>query len=249
MKNLKFTTAALALLAAVSFTTSAHATAGASLILGVYDSNNTGLGSYEANIGTVASLFDGETWALGSTATGVFSSDSGATLKFAIAATGGNIGSAANGLPGVKEIALTTTGTITPPGTGNSTLNTNITALYNEYGASNTTTLTAGSNYTNLSIGNITGSFQTEVGLNGGSYGLASGAQPNILSAYTTGEVVALDEFTSGASSTTEVGTFTVTSTGLTFNTLASTLEPSAYALGMCAMLLFLVLKRRSSLA
>lgn len=51
----------------------------------------------------------------------------------------------------------------------------------------------------------------------------------------------------------TDLGTFTLSDTGgnlsFTFGTPAAVPEPSAYALGLCAMLLFWVLKRRRSVA
>jgi len=183
---------------------------------------------------------------------GVYSSDSSATLVFNIAATGGNSGNSANGLPGAKEIALTEPdgGTITPPNTGNSTLNTNINSLYNEYGAGTTTALAGGTGFTDLTVSNSqTGSFAKTVALSGGDYGLtSSGANPSILANYTSGTIVDLDDFASGATSTTEFGTFTVSSNGnLTYNTLVAAPEPSTYALMFGGLVALWAYKRRRS--
>jgi hypothetical protein len=130
---------------------------------------------------------------------------------------------------------------------------TNINLEVNTYGGGSTTALsnplTGGSaSYTDLKIANTTsGAFDKQVNLNGGSFGLASGAQPALLSLYTPTSVVALDTLTAGGTPT-ELGTFTVSSAGVTFNA-AAVPEPSAYALGICAFLLFWVLKRRNSIA
>jgi len=243
---MKLTTALLALIAAALFTTSAHATApDGDLILGIYDTDLSVPTSYEANLGLISGLTNGETFSLSSTALAVFSSDSTPTLDFAIATTGGAAGG--DGLL-VKEIGVTIAdgGTITPPST-NTTLNTNIQGVLTEFGAGSKTALTAGSNYTDLSVANgTTGSFEKSVTLNGGSYGLSSGANPNILSDFSVGTVVDLDEFTSGALATTELGTFTVTDTGITFNTVA-TPEPSTYALMVGGLLALWMMKRRRS--
>src|ERR1700733_1801040 len=104
MKPLKYTVAALAILAAASFSTSANAalTAG-SLVLGVEDTTGSVSNDLEVNLGTFATLSNNETWNLGTSQATVFGSTS--TLEFNIAGTGGAGGG--GGLNSAKEIAFT----------------------------------------------------------------------------------------------------------------------------------------------
>jgi hypothetical protein len=259
MKSIKYTAVALALIAAASFTSSAKAQTAGDIILGLYDANSSGTGtvvpnSYELDLGSFSSLTPGETFNLGSSISSEFSSDSAASLVFNIA------GSGATGAGGLsaKETAFTASSLPTlPQHGGNTTENAN---LQNEIGLFNEgTALTLGSSTssTGTSISGISlansnsGSFDTVINDNSGSYGYAGNA---LLSAYPASGAVDFYTVTNSNSQESAVldGTFvfggTASDTTLTFSPVA-TPEPSAYALGLCAVALFWVLNRRRSVS
>jgi hypothetical protein len=260
MKPLKYTVAALAILAAASFTQSAHATTAAgNLVFGVDDTSQTVLNSYELNLGAFSSLSNGETWNLGTSVSTFFSNST--SLEFNIAGAGGTNGTGAGGLA-KQEVAFTAQTGQTPSPTS-STFNT---ASVTEDGAFNGTAITLPSNTSSngtaisaVTVANSTpGSFSYEFdtnnssNTNGGEYGFTDG-NGQLGDTFPTGDVLTLYTVTNGAASAVADGTFSLSNVGgneiLEFNTLAATPEPSAYALGLCAVALFWVLKRRRSVA
>jgi hypothetical protein len=264
MKPLKYTMAALALIAAASFNSSAQAqvtpTAG-DVILGVYDSAATGAvpTSYEVDLGAFSSLGLGtgktETWNLGTTIASTFSADSSSALEFNIAASASSL-AAAGGLAS-KEIAFTaeTLPTLSP---SNSSVNTDIAATEVPTLASTGTgildgTSSTGTKFEAFTVANGTnGSFEGEI-VNANNYGLGGSGQ--ILDSFPSTDLLTLFTKTgtgSGDTTANAFGTFQFSTVDgdeiLTFDP-AAVPEPSAYALGLCALVLFFVLKRRSSVA
>jgi hypothetical protein len=247
MKPLKYTVAALALIATVSL---AHAATDADLILGIYDTN-TAQPSYELDLGTYTSLSAGETFNLGSTVSSTFAADSGATLQFDIA--GSN--SAANTQHTLSAHEIIYTALTAATGASTTTPANNVNTMYTAFNSGTAVTLpsTTSSNSTAISAvtvaNGITGNFQTQIGLNGGEFGFGNGS---LTDSFPTSDTLTLYTQT-GAGAATAAGTFQFSTNGsgqeiLTFDPTA-TPEPSAYALGLCAVALFLVLKRRSSVA
>ena len=257
MKPLKYTVAALAILAAASFGSSAHATtlASGSLVLGIDDSTDAVATSLEFNLGLYNTLSNGETWNLGTTASTTYGSSN--TLEFNIAASGGNAGGATLA---AKELALTAVSLPSLNGVGGNSYNTStvsgnlVTEDGNFTGTAVTLPSSTSSNGTAISAVSIpsgnTGAFYSEFNNGTGKqYGFADG---QLGDTFPTSDVLALYTIVNGSTSGTQVGTFSLSNVGgneiLTFDTLA-TPEPSAYALGLCAVAIFFVLRRRSTVA
>jgi len=252
--------AALAVIAVASFTQSAMAQTAAAgdVILGIYDaaSSNSSPTSLEVDLGSYSNLIanPGESFNLGSVIESTFASDSAASLEFNIAATGNTGG---GGLSS-KEIAFTAvTVPSLPAHGGNSSFSGELAAIegsYGTYGTSVTlpsTTSSAGTAVTAVTIPNATtGAFGANAGGPTG-YGLGGA---NLLSAFPSTATLSfyLVPNSNNAESASQVGTFQFSTSGnndiLTFDPVA-TPEPSAYALGLCALALFWVLKRRNSVA
>jgi len=253
MKSLNYTVAALAVIALASFTSSAMAQttpATGDLIFGAYDTNNTGLASYELDLGSFGSLTNGETWNLGSTVTSAFSSDSSASLLWNIAATGGSAGGSTLAR---KEVALTVESLPSLPA-NNTTEYGAIANLYSGFSAGTSVSLPSNTSSNGAAIEAATvssgssNSFETQFvqGSANGGYGYG----PGFSDTYPSSDSVTLElipNVTSGASTD---GVFVLSNGGdtLTYNPTA-TPEPSAYALALCAVALFWVLKRRNSIA
>jgi hypothetical protein len=259
MKSIKYTAVALALIAAASFTSSAKAANTGDLILGFYDTNTgstTVPSSYEVDLGSFSSLSVGETFDLGSSITSFFSSDSSASLVFNIAAAGTTAG---GGGLAVKETAFTASSVPPLPSFGgNTTENTNISDEVNLFSGLGTpltlgsTTSSNGTAISGVSVSAGPGSFETEVNNNGGSYGYQGSG---LLTSYPNSDLIpfyTVANRTSGLEVATPDGGFqfggTSADTTLTFDPVA-TPEPSAYALGLCAVALFWVLNRRRSVS
>lgn len=253
MKPLKYTVAALALIAVASFTSSAMAAANiGDVIFGAYDLNSPGLGSFEFDLGAFSSLAPNETWNLGTAVESTYSTDSSANLQFNIAATGNSTVGTAEGLA-AKEIAFTSQNFGTPSSL-NTTMITNIANEDGAYGASTQTAISTPAGTAYLAAQGA-GSFQTAIengsGTNG-NYGAGSTAG-DWLSAYPSdGTNFTLYTKTSGTTAAVAYGTFVFSQVNgndiLTFDA-AAVPEPSAYALALSALALFLVLKRRHKAA
>ncbi len=254
MKPLKYTVAALALIAVASFTQSAKAQNFGDLVLGVYDAASGGVAnSYQLDLGAFNSLTNGETFNLGTTVATEFAGDSSANLQFNIAAIGvtGQVSGLSN-----EELAFTASTLPASISTSNASPFTDLKALVNDWqGTSiNLPSSTSSNGTALLAVSNANsnaGSFDNEFVKNN-VYGLGSGDLTDLEASFTNGTTVELYTNPNGSSTPTEVGTFSLSDVGgneiLTFDTVA-TPEPSAYALGLCAIALFFVLKRRSSVA
>ena len=127
-----------------------------------------------------------------------------------------------------------------------------VTALYNGFG---NVTLTGNSTTAGTIATSTAGGWTYQVTNNGGNAAgndFATGLNLEQGVSSTGTETLNLYDLTKHPSTTaaTLVGTFNLASNGtFTFDaTPAAVPEPSAYALGICAMLLFLVLKRRSAI-
>jgi len=255
MKTMKFTTAALALLAAALFTTSAHAangnlSANGDLVLGVYDASTGGnTYSLEVNLGTLNNL--------GSSAlitqvpadvSAVFTSGqlSSDNIEFGIAATGG-IG-AYGGLQ-AGQLLVSTSTTTTIANTADTSSESSAIGAYAKSGSSSSLVAVTPStpDLAYKIVDTASNSFAYNVA---GNYGFASAA-PGVLTAYSTGTVVDLYELLGTAQGGTGVptleGTFTIESNGLQWNAaqIATVPEPSTYALMLGGLGLLWVLRRR----
>ena len=242
MKPLKYTMAALAVIAVASFTQSAMAQANVGdLVLGVYDTSGGSTVSFELDLGAFCSLSNGKTWTLGTAVSGLYSTDSTASLQWDISGTGGSTG---GGGLGTKVVALTAE-TFTPVSGQNANEIQAIETLDSNYGESDSTALSDGFSKPNAN----TGSFATEYALNNGGYGYDTAAADTYPSTDSVTFYTVANKL-SGAPTGVADGTFTLSDNGdiLTYNT-AAVPEPSAYALGLCALALFWVLKRRNSVA
>jgi hypothetical protein len=241
MKNLKYTLAALAIVAAASVSTAkAQSPAYGDVVLGVFNTTN----SLEFDLGPYSTLSNNEAFNLGSV-----SSLAGSGLTFDIAgASGGTLGSqSAGGIPGA-DIVLT--GSVFPA-TNPSSFGTEFTTIHgvttNFQGG---TAETPGTNvqFEDLQPSSNGGSFASEDG--GIAFGLGSNYTTD--QTWTGNDTADLYLLKPGAGGSTEEGYFTTSTTAgdttLTYHTLA-TPEPSAYALGLVAVALFWVLKRRRSVA
>jgi hypothetical protein len=256
MKPLKYTVGALALIAIASFTTSANAQTAANgdIMLGVYDTSGATPNSAEYNLGAFNSLSMNESWDLGSTISSSLSGGNASDFEFALFGTGGLGTNGADGLA-KGQIALTN---VIPSGIdvsgSTSSENLGISALFgpfnSAYSASALITGTSSSSQAfygasvNVSSNGSFGYEDTGTGTFGTGVDLAQ--------AYTNTATAELDVFKNG-SDPTLAGTFVFSQavngdTILTFDPTA-TPEPSAYALGLCAVALFWVLKRRRSVA
>jgi hypothetical protein len=262
MKHLKYTVAALAIIAAASFTTSANAQTAVAgdVLLGAYDSTESGNGnSYEINLGTFSSLSNGETWNLGSTLSSLLTN--GSDDLFGVSGYG-TTANASFGLANNQVILpnlLLDIANSAVSGTPSSTTSGIVGAISGQNGPFNTAaasplltgTSSTSKSFTEVSIADgTTGSFAKA---GGGYYSLGGGAD-NTLAVFSTSGTVEIDTLTNGGSSAVDAGTFTFSGTAsdltLTFNSPVSTTpEPSAYALGLCAIALFWVLRRRSTVA
>lgn len=259
MKPLKYTVAALALIAAASFSTSAKAASTGDLIFGVYDANtgsSTVASSFELDLGAFSTLSDGETWNLGTTVSTLFSSDSSAQLLWDVAGSGSS--AAAGGGLAKKEVALTAVTLPTLPSFGgNTTEATAITAETNSFSAGTTIVLPSstssnGTAIAAVSVPNGSNSFGDSYTTSGGGFGYGAGPADTFPSTDSVAFYTVLNS-TSQETATSD-GFFTLSLNGqgqeiLTYNTALATPEPSAYALGLCAVALFWVLKRRRSVA
>ena len=252
MKTNKYTAAFLALIAAAAITTSANAATG-DIILGIYDTSGTVPTSYEVDLGTFANLSVNETFDLGSSIETLFGSSAPAQLTFSIAGTG-HLG---GGGLSTKQVAFSTSvGATLPSFTGNNTTpDTALTGELSTFGGGTATTLFSGTSstgkaYTAKTVDNTTtGSFKNAVSSGNGSYGFVGNS---LLSPYTT-DSVNFYTLANGSTTPTQVGTFQFSGLGsdhvtLTYSPTAAP-EPSAYALGLCAVALFVVLRRRSLVA
>jgi hypothetical protein len=224
MKSIKYTLAALAFIALASFNT-AKANPDGDVILGVFNTTN----SLQFDLGSYGSLITAgtETWDLGNV-----TSTAGSNLQFSFAASSTNL-SAAGGLP-KQVIAL---GGVNIPTTTPSNISSEQQAITSVEGDQTT--------QTELEGATTGGSYAEED--NGNGFGL--GGAYNIDQTWTGNDSASLYYLAKGQAPV-DVGTFTTSTvagdTTLTFNVL-STPEPSAYALGLTALALFWVLKRRSS--
>jgi len=250
MKPVKYTMVALALIAAASFTTSAKAQTAGDVILGVYDTDGTVPTSYEVDLGAFNTLTANESFNLGTTIASTFSSDSSATLAFNIIASGGTTG-AAGGLAN-KEIAFTATsiGSLNGP---NSQTATDINALVNTFAANATAVAVPSNGITAGTVANsTTGSYEFEI-VNANNFGL--GGNVTLTDSYPTSNVETFYTKLNNSSTAVADGTFSFSTNGsgqeiLTFDASTTAVpEPSTYALVLCALALFAVLKRRNSVA
>jgi hypothetical protein len=259
MKSIKYTAVALALIAAASFTTSAKAAVAGDLILGIYDTDGTVTNSYEVDLGAYSTLSTGETFNLGSTISSLFSADSTPSLVFDIAGSASTLANS-GGLT-KKEVALTASMLPSLPASGgNGVENTSIAGEYqtfnNPLGTLGAGVSSNGTAFTEVSVANgTTGSFEGEINALPGSYGYGGGAPAVVLSPYSTSASANLYTVLNSTSQETatdgtDVFQFggTAADTTLTFDPVA-TPEPSAYALGLCAVALFWVLNRRRSVS
>ena len=235
MKSIKYTLAALAVIALASVSTAkAQTGAPGDLVLGVFNTTN----SLEFDLGTYGSLSSGETWDLGNV-----SSTAGSNLSFSLA---DSVGSATGTQGGLPKGAIALAGINIPTGTVPS-LTSEIQAITTVQGDLTGTTVAAANGHTayfeQLQAASTGGSYAQEDGSNG--FGIAS----DIDQSWTGNDTAALYTLVKGGTAT-EVGVFSTTTVGgdtiLTFNAVP---EPSAYALGLCAVALFLVVKRRRSVA
>jgi hypothetical protein len=238
MKSVKYTLAALAVIALASVSNVKAASDG-DVILGVFNSTNSlefDLGSYST---LTSSLPTGLSWDLGNV-----TSTAGSGLSFSFAAAATSL--SAQGGVTKGDIALAGTNIPTPSaalGTVESTINsvpTNFTTGTAE------TPLTDGASYTEELLGSTAaGAYAKQDNSTG--FGLGTD-----IDAVWTGNDTA-DLYLLANGSATEIGQFTTTTTDgdttLTFTSLSATPEPSAYALGLCAVALFFVLKRRRTVA
>jgi hypothetical protein len=239
MKSIKYTMAALAVIAIASVSTAqAQITPNGNgdLLLGIFNSTN----SLEVDLGAYSTLTNGETWDLQSIPT-----VAGTGLTFNISAAGG-----AGGAGGLGGFEIVTTTTKVPTTVGSTSTET--TAITAATGVNNiesgTDETPSGANYlAYLDSSSAAGSFKTKYNNNGFGFGTTSYA---LGQTYTGSNSVDLYDLVNG-NAPVDLGTFSFTTTDgdtvLTFDSLAATPEPSAYALGLCAIALFWVLKRRSS--
>jgi len=252
MKPLKYTVAALAILAAASFSSSAMAASTGDLLLGLENSST----SLEFDLGAFSTLTSGETFNLG---TNIETTLGNGTLTWDIAGAGTST-SAGGGLA-AKEVVFTA---VTPGTIANQTPS----ALYSNIGTetsnfSTGTAVTSGTSsnstpFTAVSLANsANGSFAFNLAAGGGNYGLGTSNGSALGDTFPDTSVITLYDKKSGAGLTqvspTVAGTFQFSVDGsgndiLTFDPVA-TPEPSAYALGLCAVALFFVLRRRSLVA
>jgi hypothetical protein len=223
MKSIKYTLAALALIAISSFNT-AKANPTGDVILGIYNTTN----SLQFDLGAYSTLTNGETWNLGN----VSSQASGGNLVFSLAAAASNLAAAG----GLLKAQIAIAG-INLPSTAPSNLGSELTAIG--------TVEQDQTSSPELESSTTGGSYAFED--NGNGFGLGTANDP--AQAFTGTDTANLYTLLKSAAPV-EVGTFTTATTAgdttLTFNAL-STPEPSAYALGLTALALFWVLKRRSS--
>jgi hypothetical protein len=237
MKSIKYTLAALALIATASFNT-AKAQAVGDVLLGVFNTTN----SLQFDLGAYSTLSNGEEWDLGNV-TGTIGDTSG-DLTFDIAAAAGNSG--ASGGLAKSNIAITgsvfntPTPTITSENTAIATVATNFTQ-----GTTETPESDDHSYLENLQSASTGGSFAYEYG----SSQFGFGSNYTLGQSWTGNDSAELALLVKNNSAP-QLGTFTTETvdndTVLTYDTL-SVPEPSAYALGLAALALFWVLKRRSS--
>jgi len=250
MKSLKYTVAALAAIALASFTSSAMAQATGDLILGVFDTNTSGVQtSFQFDLGAFNSLSDGETFNLGTSASSLFTSDP-SNIVWNIAGSGGGAGG--GGLL-KKEVAITVESLPSLPA-NNTTENQQIATLTSGFSGGTAVTLpsTTSSNGTTVSAVTLansnSSSFYSTFTTSGGGFGYGTG----FTDTYPSTDSVTLEVIpnTNPTANAVTDGTFTLSNNGqtLTYN-LVATPEPSAYALGICAVALFLVLRRRSTVA
>jgi hypothetical protein len=241
MKSIKYTLAALAVIALASVSTAkAQTGAPGDLILGVFNTTN----SLAFDLGTYTNLTSGESWDLGTV-----SSTVGSNLSFSLADTANTSTSGAGGVP---KNTILLAGTNIPTGT--------VPTLTSEFGAiqtaeeaitgSGVTTVAAANGHSSyfelLESASGAGAYSVEDGGNG--FGIGS----NIDVTWTGSDTADLYSLTKSGTPV-EVGVFSTATVGgdtvLTFNSLSATPEPSAYALGLCAVALFFVLKRRRTVA
>lgn len=249
MKSVKYTLAALAAIALASFSTAqAQITPNGAgdLVLGIFNSTN----SLEFDLGAYSTLSNGETWDLQNIVSG---SGVGSGLTFNIVAAGGGAG--AGGL-GVDEIVTTGTKFAASLPNSLSTENSAITTLEGPNAVTGGTNETpSGANYTAaVQSSGDAASFYKKYGTGTTQFGF--GGNYTLGQSYTGSNSIGLYDLlepntTGTPESAVEIGTFTFTTTDgdtvLTYDSLSATPEPSAYALGLCAIALFWVLKRRSS--
>ena len=238
MKSVKYTLAALAIIALASVGAKAQSTGTpGDMMLGVFNTTD----SLEFDLGSA--LTNGETWNLGNVTSLAgtnlsFSIIAGSEKNFAegsfpkntLAVAGVNIASVAV-LPLSTVITLQTTSF--SQGTAETAGSASIKAEELDVNSS------ASDSYANLDGASATGG--------GSSFGLGY----DIDQVFTGTDSAALYTLT-GTGAPVAIGTFTTSTVGgittLTFDTVAAP-EPSAYALGLCAVALFFVLKRRRSVA
>jgi len=248
MKPLKYTVAALAILAAASFSSSAMAASTGDLLLGLENSST----SLEFDLGAFSTLTSGETFNLG---TNIETTLGNGTLTWDIAATGLAVGAQSGGL-NAKEVAFTATSIGTIPATNPTAPITNLNAETN--GFSGGTAVTSGTSSNGTAFSAVTlansnaSSFAFNLAANGGNYGFGSSAGTFGDSFPDTASITLYDKKSGAGTTPVVAGTFQFSVVGgndiLTFDPVAAP-EPSAYALGICAVALFFVLRRRSTVA
>jgi len=243
MKPLKYTVAALALLAAASFSSAQASTppAAGDLILGFQNSST----SLEFDLGAYNTLTPGETFNLGTT---IESQLGSGPLTWNIAA-GATTTQAAGGLA-IKEVVFTAASIGTFASSTSTSVFTNLGTEVNNYGSG---TAVAGANYQAMTIDNSNNaSFAKVLSNNLGNYGFTSTAGTFGASFPDTTDIFTLYDKKNGSASVTAVGTFQFSVVDgndiLTFDPVAVP-EPSTYALGLCAVALFFVLRRRNNVA
>jgi hypothetical protein len=234
MKSIKYTLAALAVIALASVSTAKAQDVPGDYVLGAFNATN----SLEFDLGS--SLANGETWNLGNV-----TSLAGTGLDFSIVAASeknftegslpkNTLAVAGVNVASVSVLPLSTVNTL-EESVNQGTLETPASSnILDEHLQSNAN---QSDSYANLDT----------VLTSGTSFGLGY----DIDQVWTGSDSASLFTLTPNGTPV-EIGTFSTSTVGgittLTFDTVAAP-EPSAYALGLCAVALFFVLKRRRSVA
>jgi hypothetical protein len=242
MKSIKYTLAALALIAIASFSTAKAQTSG-DVFFGVFNSTD----SLAFDLGAYSSLANGEQFNLGN----VSSLVSG-PAKFAVIATSAGDSTNAGGIPG-GDLAVdgnqSTLANLAVNDPDFALQIQSVNTIVNGFNSNQISSQTAGTNVTKVSyqLDSDSSSFAAEDANNGFGLGGAAGVEKT----YTGNDSAPfyfIDYNNSQLDTLLTFSTSTVNGdTILTYGTALTTPEPSAYALGLTALALFLVLKRRSS--
>jgi hypothetical protein len=240
MKNIKYTLAALALIAAASFST-AKAQNDGDVIVGVFNSTY----SLAFDLGSFSSLSNGEQFNLGNVASLVTGSS-----KFAIIGSANSDQTSSGGITAGDVVADgNSSQLLTQAQSGElSPTESTVDTVIGSFNANQLSSQTPGTNVTKVSYQSTSSdpqSFGAQDGGNGFGLGAAAGVEQTYTGNNSNIPFYLLDA-NNGVLDTELPFTFS-TSGNDTILTYGAVPEPSAYALGLTALALFWVLKRRNS--